>query len=71
MPLGFKSLSPSPVSGTFSSAPKSGIAGSGVRLDREAACSGGTGGGPSSRISKNAGEFRRGTRMLQEGVIVG
>ena len=53
------------MSGALSKAPKSGICGGGVRLDREAACSGGIGGGPSSRISKNAGEFRRGTRILQ------
>lgn len=64
--MGFKSFNPSPVRGELSSAPKSGIGGSAVSVERDAACSGGTGGGPSSLISKNPGVLFRGTRILQK-----
>lgn len=66
MPFGLKSLRPSPVRGAISKAPKSGVGGSEVSVERDAACSLGIGGGPSSRISKNDGELICfGTRMLK------
>lgn len=51
MPLGLKSFKPSPLRGAHSRVPRSGRAGGAVRVEREAACSAGMGGGPSSLIS--------------------